>query len=88
MPKFFVYQKLDGTREGSLLGEGESQRDSQVLALDSSFDFKHRRSSSRWNEELSPASSTITESTQAGELISGSKLSAVCVLYCFFFGCM
>ncbi|PON99874.1 Kinesin-like protein [Trema orientale] len=68
--------KLDGIREGSLLGEGESQRDSQILASDSSYEFKHRRSSSRWNEELSPASSTITESTQAGELISGSKLPA------------
>ncbi|KAJ0076999.1 hypothetical protein Patl1_36529 [Pistacia atlantica] len=41
-----------------------------------SHDFKHRRSSSKRNEEFSPASSTVTESTQAGELISGSKLPA------------
>uniref|UniRef100_A0A803Q9R2 Kinesin-like protein KIN-7D, mitochondrial n=1 Tax=Cannabis sativa TaxID=3483 RepID=A0A803Q9R2_CANSA len=68
--------KLDITREGSLLGEGESQRDSQILATDSSYEFRHKRSSSRWNEELSPASSIITESTQAGELISGSKFSS------------
>ncbi|XP_024030092.1 kinesin-like protein KIN-7D, mitochondrial [Morus notabilis] len=67
----------DGLREGSLFGEGDGQRDSQILASDSSNDLKHRRSSSRWNEELSPTSSTITESTQAGELISGSKLPAV-----------
>ncbi|XP_062076866.1 kinesin-like protein KIN-7D, mitochondrial [Humulus lupulus] len=68
--------KLDVMREGSLLGEGESQRDSQILASDSSYEFRHKRSSSRWNEELSPASSIITESTQAGELISGSKFSS------------
>ena len=69
-------QKLDGSREGSLLAENENQ-DSPYLAPDPSNEFKHRRSSSRWNEELSPASSTVTDSTQAGELISGSKLLAV-----------
>lgn len=60
------------------LREGESQKDS-VLSVsgapaDAPYDFKHRRSSSKWNEELSPSGSSITESTQAGELISGSKL--------------
>lgn len=66
-------------REGSLLLDSESQKDPTFSAsgLDLS-DFKHRRSSSKWNEELSPASSAITESTQASELISGSKLPAVC----------
>ncbi|KAK7849823.1 kinesin-like protein kin-7d [Quercus suber] len=66
---------------GSLLLEGENQKDSASSALAASpdvpYDFKHRRSSSKsskWNEELSPSGSTITESTQAGELISGSKL--------------
>ncbi|KAF3435772.1 hypothetical protein FNV43_RR22864 [Rhamnella rubrinervis] len=67
--------KLGGSHDGSLLVENENQ-DSPYLASDPSNEFKHRRSSSRWNEELSPASSTITDSTQAGELISGSKLLA------------
>lgn len=66
-----------GEDDVSLIAEGEGQKDSQIMASDSSNDFKHRRSSSRWNEELSPTSSTITESTQAGELISGSKVAAV-----------
>ncbi|KAK9987974.1 hypothetical protein SO802_028213 [Lithocarpus litseifolius] len=70
-----------GEDDGSLLLEGENQKDSASSALTASadvpYDFKHRRSSSKsskWNEELSPSGSTITESTQAGELISGSKL--------------
>ncbi|KAK4562593.1 hypothetical protein RGQ29_005193 [Quercus rubra] len=70
-----------GEDDGSLLLEGENQKDSASSALAASadvpYDFKHRRSSSKsskWNEELSPSGSTITESTQAGELISGSKL--------------
>lgn len=64
-------------QEGSLL-ESDNQKESLSSAsgapTDVSYEFKHRRSSSRWNEELSPSGSTITESTQAGELISGSKL--------------
>ncbi|GAY52901.1 hypothetical protein CUMW_145470, partial [Citrus unshiu] len=60
-----------------LLRDGENQKDSTPsasgLASDLPSDFKHRRSSSKWNEEFSPTSSTVTESTQAGELISGSK---------------
>ncbi|KAL5855921.1 hypothetical protein ACOSQ4_005723 [Xanthoceras sorbifolium] len=57
----------------------ESQKDStSTLAVptDLSCDLKHRRSNSKWNEELSSASSTVTESTHAGELIGGSKLLA------------
>ncbi|CBI38014.3 unnamed protein product, partial [Vitis vinifera] len=68
--------KLDVIREGPLPAENENQKDSPSSALaipsDLTCDFRHRRSSSKWNEELSPASSTVTESTQAGELISGS----------------
>ncbi|KAJ4716594.1 Kinesin-like protein [Melia azedarach] len=67
---------LDLLREGSLLLDGENQKDSTSSASDLPYDFKHRRSSSKWNEELSPTSSTVTESTQAGELISSSKLPA------------
>ncbi|KAI4297650.1 hypothetical protein L6164_037532 [Bauhinia variegata] len=67
-------EKFDALRDGSLLIEGESQKDASTMPSDQSHDFRHRRSSSRWNEELSPTSSTITESTHAGELISGTKL--------------
>lgn len=74
--------QLDLLREGSLLLDGENQKESTSsasgIASDLPFDFKHRRSSSKWNEELSPTSSTVTESTQAGELISGSKHPVVC----------
>lgn len=70
--------KFDALREGSSLLEGENQKDSvssvSAAAVDAPYDFKHRRSSSKWNEELSPSGSTITESNQAGELISCSKL--------------
>ncbi|KAF5448888.1 hypothetical protein F2P56_029383 [Juglans regia] len=70
--------KFDVLREGPLLLEGENQKDSissaSAAPADASFDFKHRRSSSKWSEELSPSGSAITESSQAGELISGSKL--------------
>lgn len=75
-----------------MLLEGENQKDSASSALAASadvpYDFKHRRSSSKsskWNEELSPSGSTITESTQAGELISGSKLPTVCCAKSFFY---
>ncbi|KAG2703296.1 hypothetical protein I3843_06G124400 [Carya illinoinensis] len=66
-----------GEDDGLLL-EGENQKDSLSSAsaapADASFDFKHRRSSSKWSEDLSPSGSAITESTHAGELISDSKL--------------
>ncbi|XP_010263861.1 PREDICTED: kinesin-like protein KIN-7D, mitochondrial isoform X2 [Nelumbo nucifera] len=68
--------KLDVLREGSpLLAECENQKDlpsALLVASDPSCDPKHRRSSSKWNEELSSISSSITESTQVGELISGT----------------
>ncbi|XVF01028.1 hypothetical protein REPUB_Repub04eG0052300 [Reevesia pubescens] len=62
--------KLDVHGEGTLLIDSENQKDSlssvAVLASDPSYEFKHRRSSSRRNDELSPTSSTVTESTQGG----------------------
>lgn len=70
--------KTEVVREGSLLLESENQESPSSVSgvpSDLAYDFRHKRSSSRWNEELSPAGSTITESTQAGELISGSKLT-------------
>ncbi|XP_047152984.1 kinesin-like protein KIN-7D, mitochondrial [Vigna umbellata] len=60
--------KQDALPDGVLI-ENESQKDTSAVSSD------HKRSSSRWNEEFSPASSTITESTHAGELISRTKLT-------------
>ncbi|KAK9001506.1 hypothetical protein V6N11_083288 [Hibiscus sabdariffa] len=61
-------------------GESENQTDPlssiAVLACGPSYEFKHIRSSSGRNDELSPTSSTVTDSTQVGELISGTKLLA------------
>ncbi|XP_057456471.1 kinesin-like protein KIN-7D, mitochondrial [Lotus japonicus] len=68
--------KHDVLRDGSLLIENERKVDDATLSSDLSHDVRHRRSSSRWNEELSPSSSFITESTQAGELISGRRAPA------------
>ncbi|KAK8490281.1 hypothetical protein V6N13_080651 [Hibiscus sabdariffa] len=60
-------------------GDSENQTDPlssiAVLACGPSYEFKHIRSSSGRNDELSPTSSTVTESTQVGELI-GTKLLA------------
>ncbi|KAJ6766023.1 KINESIN-LIKE PROTEIN KIN-7D MITOCHONDRIAL [Salix purpurea] len=71
--------KLDVLREGALLAENETQKDSpssaSLIASDLTYEFKHRRSSSMWNEEFSPASSTVTESTNSYELKGTSKLA-------------
>lgn len=85
----FNSQKLD-VLQGSLLVDGENQKDPVSSAIgasgDAPLDFKHRRSSSKWSEELSPSGSAITESTQAGELISGSKLPTVrFAMFCYLF---
>lgn len=84
-PSFISFQKLDAFREGSplLLENDAMQKDSSSSILsvstDPSFDLKHRRSSSR---DQSSAISSVTESSQAGELISGLatglRLPAVC----------
>ncbi|KAJ6671427.1 CENTROMERE PROTEIN E [Salix viminalis] len=72
--------KLDILREGASHAENENQKDSpssssSLIASDLTCEFKHRRSSSKWNEELSTASSTVTETTQAGNRMSASKLA-------------
>lgn len=63
--------KLDAFREGSpSLADGENQKDSPSSALsvpsEVISDHKHKRSSSKWSEDLS-----LTESTRAGDLFSG-----------------
>ncbi|KAE8703149.1 Kinesin-related protein 11 [Hibiscus syriacus] len=73
-------EKLDLRVGDALLIDDENQKDSPSLVsafvTDPCYDFKHRRSFSRRNDEFSPSSHMFTESTQAGELISGSKLPA------------
>ncbi|KAL9312441.1 hypothetical protein ACSQ67_017893 [Phaseolus vulgaris] len=66
--------KFDALPDGALT-ENESQKDTSAVSSDVFHDVRHKRTSSRWNEEFSPASSTITESTQAGELISRTNLT-------------
>ncbi|KAL9333305.1 hypothetical protein Peur_073444 [Populus x canadensis] len=70
--------KLD-LREGASLAENENQKDSpsssSLIASDLTSEFKHRRSSSKWNEELSTASSAVTETIHAGNLLNASKLA-------------
>ncbi|KAK2392876.1 kinesin protein KIN-7D, mitochondrial [Trifolium repens] len=66
--------KLDAFRDG-LLVENESKKDASAVSSHLFHDGRHKRSSSRWNDEFSPTSSTVTESTQAGELISKTKLA-------------
>ncbi|GAB4849794.1 hypothetical protein Ancab_004592 [Ancistrocladus abbreviatus] len=62
-------------RDCSLHGETENHKDSPSSVVDDAYgDSRHKRSSSKWKDDLSPASSTVTESNQVGELISGSKL--------------
>lgn len=68
-------------REGASLAENENQKDSpsssSLIASDLTSEFKHRRSSSKWNEELSTASSAVTETIHAGNLMNASKLAPV-----------
>ncbi|GAB4831701.1 hypothetical protein Ancab_005713 [Ancistrocladus abbreviatus] len=61
--------------DGSLHVEADNHKDSPSSAIaDASGDSRHKRSSSKWKDDLSPANSTVMESNQASELISGSKL--------------
>ncbi|XAR59110.1 Plus-end-directed kinesin ATPase [Bertholletia excelsa] len=61
---------LEVSRDVSLLTESENPKDSAssalIVASDCTNEFKHRRSSSKRNDELSPAGSSITESTRGG----------------------
>lgn len=82
-------QKLDLRVGDTLLIDDENQKDSpslvSALVTDPCYEFKHRRSSSRRNDEFSPASRTLTESTHAGELITGCKPLAVCSAFFIYF---
>ena len=81
-----VWKKLDVVHTDSLKLYHENQKDSPASGLTTSSDayiLKHRRSSSKWNEDIAQAGSTTSETTHAGELISGfssmSKLHLVCI---------
>lgn len=70
--------------DSSINTDSENQKD----PLSDSSDLKHKRSSSKWNDDISLAGSAITELTEMGELLggstSGSKLPIVCCR-CFLF---
>ncbi|KAL1362227.1 kinesin-like protein KIN-7D, mitochondrial isoform X1 [Arachis duranensis] len=68
--------KFDTLVDGSLLIENENKKEGSTMSSELPYDVRHRRSSSKWNDELSPTSSIITESTQAGELITRARLPA------------
>ncbi|KAL6531870.1 Kinesin-like protein KIN-7D, mitochondrial [Orobanche minor] len=56
--------------------EGQNVKDSSFCALtitSDPYNNMQRISSSKWNDDISQAGSTITEMTQAGELINGSS---------------
>ncbi|XAR72777.1 Plus-end-directed kinesin ATPase [Bertholletia excelsa] len=62
--------KLEISNDGSLVVENEIHTESPSSALavpsDNSNGLGHTRSSSKWNGELSPAGSSVTESAQLG----------------------
>ncbi|KMT00370.1 hypothetical protein BVRB_9g216780 isoform A [Beta vulgaris subsp. vulgaris] len=58
----------------SELGESENNKDSPSALPDPPGDYQ-QRSASHWNDELSVVGSILTESNQAGELVSGSNLT-------------
>ncbi|XP_015158271.1 kinesin-related protein 11 isoform X3 [Solanum tuberosum] len=60
----------DDKLNGSVPIDSEHQRDSSS----ETSNFKHGRSSSKWNDDISQAGGVITESTQGGDLVTGSKL--------------
>ncbi|KAL0376181.1 UNVERIFIED_CONTAM: Kinesin-like protein KIN-7D, mitochondrial [Sesamum calycinum] len=64
---------LDVPHDVSLKHAGGNQKDSPSSALtitSDAYDFKHKRSSSKWNDDISQAGSTITETTQDGLIMS------------------
>ncbi|KAL6545990.1 Kinesin-like protein KIN-7D, mitochondrial [Orobanche gracilis] len=68
--------KLDVLRDGSLKFDGENKKESPSSAINIASDayhYKHRRSYSKCNDDLSQLGSTITE---AGELFSGSSCAS------------
>lgn len=65
-----------------MLLDGENQK----TVGTESYNLKHR-SSSKWNDDLSTADSTITESLQTGEFVNGSSCGSKVCSYCNIFLC-
>ncbi|GAB4836185.1 hypothetical protein Ancab_001099 [Ancistrocladus abbreviatus] len=78
MPTVMLFCQISEVfRDYSLHGETENHKDSPSSAVaNASGDSRHKRSSSKWKDDLSPASSTVTKSNQAG-------VHAPVVLYCY-----
>ncbi|PHT68370.1 hypothetical protein T459_27857 [Capsicum annuum] len=70
------FSSSDDKLNSSVPIESKNQRD----ASSKTSDFNHERSSSKLNDDISQAGSVIIYSTQAGEIVNGSKLSIVCFL--------
>ncbi|GMH02785.1 hypothetical protein Nepgr_004624 [Nepenthes gracilis] len=67
--------KSDDFRDNSLVREMENKKESpSSTVVDASGDWRQTRSSSKWNDQLSPAGSTVSGSNKASELIGGSTL--------------
>lgn len=75
---------MDVLHDGSVKLDGENQKDSSSALIISSeaYHLKHRRSFSKWNDDISQAGSTLTETTRAGELISGSSCASKLPIVC------
>ncbi|KAK4757215.1 hypothetical protein SAY87_007342 [Trapa incisa] len=71
-------EKMDVLHECSFRMDNENQKDLGG-SLNQSDNLKHKRSSSKWSEDFSPVGSVVTELTQVGELMSGSKLPVVTI---------
>ncbi|KAM3376957.1 kinesin-like protein KIN-7D, mitochondrial isoform X1 [Capsicum galapagoense] len=65
------FSSEDDKLNGFMPIDSKNQRD----ASSETSDFKHGRSSSKLNDDISQAGSVIINSTQAGEIVNGSKLS-------------
>lgn len=73
---FLFFQKLDAFRDGMLI-ESDSKKDTSAVSSHLFHDGRHKRSSSRWNDEFSPTSSAVTETSQVIESISRTKSTVV-----------
>ncbi|KAK9691027.1 hypothetical protein RND81_09G171400 [Saponaria officinalis] len=60
----------------SFLGDGENNKDSPLSALSDHYgDIKHKRSSSKWSDEIFAVGNLVRESSQVGDLMSVSNLT-------------
>ncbi|GMH13258.1 hypothetical protein Nepgr_015099 [Nepenthes gracilis] len=67
--------KSDDFRDNSLLREQGNKRKSPSTVVDSSGDWRQARTSSKWNDQLPPAGSTVSEPNQTSKLIGGQRVT-------------